>query len=140
MAQQQYSAGDRIRVSLAGAVYNAAVIKVHVGDADDVVFAKAGNVGVSLTAAGHILELELIDLDVVKVRVSSDLNRCSRVTCRVVQCAYAWLFASQFLFVGVDPSCHTANAHCAHLSHDHDVLQIRKNDYAYSTSTQSCER
>ena len=108
MAQQQYSVGDRVRVSLGSAVYTAAVIKVHVGDANDVVFAKAGNVGVSLTAAGHILELELMGLD-VKVRVY--LNRCSRVTCRVVQCAYACLFASQFLFVGVDPSCHTANTH-----------------------------
>ena len=80
MAQLQYSVGDRMRVSLGGVVYNAAVIKVHVGDAIDVVFAKAGNVGVSLTAAGHILELELMGLDVVKVRVY--LNRCSRVTCR----------------------------------------------------------
>ena len=80
-------------------MYTAAVIKVHVGDANDVVFAKAGNVGVSLTAV-HILELELMG-EVVQVRVY--LNRCSRVTCRVVQCAYACLFASQFLFVGVDP-------------------------------------
>ena len=100
MAQQQYSVGDRVRVSLGGVVYTAAVIKVHVGDANDVVFAKAGNVGVSLTAAKHILELELMG-EVLKVRVY--LNRCSRVTCRVVQCAYACLFASQFLFVGVDP-------------------------------------
>ena len=85
-------------MSLGGVVYNAAVIKVHVGDADDVVFAKAVNVGVSLTAANHILELELMG-DVVQVRV---YNRCSRVTCKVVQCAYACLFASHFLFVGVD--------------------------------------
>ena len=68
MAQQQYSVGDRVRVSLGGAVYNAAVLNVHANRAVDVVFAKAGNVGVSLTAAGHILELELMGLD-VKVRV-----------------------------------------------------------------------
>ena len=72
-------------MSLEGAMYTAAVIKVHVGDADDAVFAKAGNVGVSLTAANHILELELIG-NVVQVRVY--LNRCSRVTCRVVQCVF----------------------------------------------------
>ena len=98
----QYLAGDRVRVSLGGAVYNAAVIKVHVGDANDVVFAKAGNVGVPLTAAKHILELELMG-EILKVRVY--LNRCSRVTCRVVQCAYACFFASQFVFVSDDPSC-----------------------------------
>ena len=79
MAQQQYSVGDQMRVSLGGAVYTAAVIKVHVGDANDVVFAKAGNVGVSLTA-NHILELELMG-EVVQVRVY--LNRCSWVTCSV---------------------------------------------------------
>ena len=86
MAQQQYSAGDRVRVSLGGAVYTAAVIKVHVGDADDAVFAKAGNVGVSLTAANHILELELMG-EVVQVRVY--LNRCSWVTFMMLQCVYA---------------------------------------------------
>ena len=80
MAQQQYSVGGRVRVSLGGAVYTAAVIKVHVGDANDAVFAKAVNVGVSLTAANHILELELMG-EVVQVRVY--LNRCSRVTCKV---------------------------------------------------------
>ena len=80
MAQLQYSVGDRMRVSLGGAMYTAAVIKVHVGDADDAVFAKAGNVGVSLTAANHILELELMG-EVVQVRVY--LKRCSRVTCKV---------------------------------------------------------
>ena len=80
MALQLYTVGDRVRVSLGCVVYNAAVIKVHVGDADDVVFAKAGNVGVSLTAAGLILELELMG-DVVQVRVY--LKRCSRVTSKV---------------------------------------------------------
>ena len=93
MAAYKYSVGDRVRVVWQGFVdADAKVIKVHASSAVDVLYAKTGTVGVALTAAEHILELMG---DVVQVRLY--LNRCSRVTCRVVQCAYARLFASHFL-------------------------------------------
>ena len=71
MAQYKYSVGDRVRVVWQGFVdADAKVIKVHASNAVDVLYTKAGTVGVALTAAEHILELMG---DVVQVRVY--LNR-----------------------------------------------------------------
>ena len=54
---QQYSVGDWVRVLWEDTVYDAAVIKVHSNGAVDVLYDKTGNIGASLTAAEHILQL-----------------------------------------------------------------------------------
>ena len=79
MAQYKYSVGDRVRVVWQGFMdADATVIKVHASNAVDVLYDKSGTVGVSLTAAEHILEL--MDVEdgkpkeekpvIVKVKVS----------------------------------------------------------------------
>ena len=87
MAQYKYSVGDRVRVVWQGFVdADATVIKVHLSNAVDVVYAKTGTVGVSLTAAEHILELMDVEdgkpkekkpVIVKKVKVRVCLNECS---------------------------------------------------------------
>ena len=57
MAQYKYSVGDRVRVVWEDAVYDAAVITVHANNAVDVVYAVSGCIGLSLTAAEHVLQL-----------------------------------------------------------------------------------
>ena len=57
MAQHKYSVGDRVRVLWKDVVYNAAVLTVHDNGAVDVVYAISGSIGLSLTAAEHILQL-----------------------------------------------------------------------------------
>ena len=60
MAQYKYSVGDRVRVLRNYAdetLFDGAVIKVHTDRSVDVVYDKSGNVGVSLTAAEHILQV-----------------------------------------------------------------------------------
>ena len=57
MAQHKYSVGDRVRVLWEDAVYGAAVITVHGNGAVDVVYTISGSIGLSLTAAEHILQL-----------------------------------------------------------------------------------
>ena len=60
MAQYKYSVGDRVRVLRNYAdetLFDGAVIKVHTDRSVDVVYDKSGNIGVSLTAAEHILQL-----------------------------------------------------------------------------------
>ena len=53
----KYIIGDRVRVVWLCRVYTAVVIKVHPSDAVDVVYDLDNSVGVSLTAAEHILEV-----------------------------------------------------------------------------------
>ena len=57
MVHFKYSVGDRVSVVWDDAVFDATVIKVHLSNAVDVVYTKTGSVGVSLTAAEHILQL-----------------------------------------------------------------------------------
>ena len=60
MAHFKYSVGDRVRVLREitdEAFFDGVVIKVHLRGAGAVKYAKTGTVGVSLTAAEHILQL-----------------------------------------------------------------------------------
>ena len=57
MAQIKYSVGDRVSVVWDDVVFGATIIKAHLNNAVDVVYTKTGSVGVSLTAAEHILQL-----------------------------------------------------------------------------------
>ena len=82
MAHSTYSFGDRVSVVWDDAVFGATVINVHLSNAVDVVYTKTGSVGVSLTAAEHILQLMGEDgkikekpLVVQNVKVRVYLNR-----------------------------------------------------------------
>ena len=57
MAHCKYSVGDRVRVLWEDAMYNAAVITAHDNGAVDVVYTISGSIGLSLTAAEHVLQL-----------------------------------------------------------------------------------
>ena len=84
MAQYKYSVGDQIRVLWEDAMYHAAVITVHGNGAVDVVYTISGSIGLSLTAAEHILQLMGEDGNpkekpevIKKVKVRVYISRCS---------------------------------------------------------------